>query len=100
MAWDEEASQHVYWQDADLAFSAEGILHVGGRYEGPVDDEIAGAALMVMPGLVNVHCHSGDEPIAKGFSRMSALPPSGETPSMNTRPWSTQMTMQRPPVRP
>lgn len=67
VAWDEEASQHVYWRDADLAFSAEGILHVGGRYEGPVGDEIAGAALMVMPGLVNVHCHSGDEPIAKGL---------------------------------
>ena len=22
---------------------------------------------MVMPGLVNIHCHSGDEPIAKGL---------------------------------
>jgi cytosine/adenosine deaminase-related metal-dependent hydrolase len=67
VAWDETTSQHVYLQDADVAFSASGILHVGERYEGRADHEIPGASLLVMPGLVNVHCHSGDEPIAKGL---------------------------------
>ncbi len=67
IAWDADASRHVYRQDADVAFSPSGIIHVGSRYEGPVDQEIAGASVMVMPGLVNIHCHSGDEPIAKGL---------------------------------
>jgi 5-methylthioadenosine/S-adenosylhomocysteine deaminase len=40
---------------------------VGPTYEGHVDEVIAGASLMVMPGFVNIHCHSGDEPIAKGL---------------------------------
>ncbi|WP_262298375.1 amidohydrolase family protein [Microvirga sesbaniae] len=67
VAWDEEASRHVYRQDADVAFSTAGILSIGPDYAGPADEEIAGQSLMVMPGLVNVHCHSGDEPIAKGL---------------------------------
>ncbi|KAB0264234.1 amidohydrolase family protein [Microvirga brassicacearum] len=67
VAWEETTSQHVYRRDADVAFSASGILHVGERYEGRADHEIPGASLLVIPGLVNVHCHSGDEPIAKGL---------------------------------
>src|SRR5918993_668888 len=67
VAWDESASRHVYRQDADVAFSAGGVLHVGPGYEGPADREIPGSALLVLPGLVNIHCHSGDEPIAKGL---------------------------------
>jgi cytosine/adenosine deaminase-related metal-dependent hydrolase len=67
VAWDESASQHVYMQDADVAFSKAGILYVGHAYQGHADEEIAGSGIMVMPGLVNIHCHSGDEPIAKGL---------------------------------
>lgn len=59
--------RHGYRQDIDIAFSADGILHLGPGYAGPAAREIAGAGLMVMPGLVNIHCHSGDEPIAKGL---------------------------------
>ena len=67
VAWDEAASQHIYMQDADVAFSKAGILYVGPSYQGRADAEIAGAAIMVMPGFVNIHCHSGDEPLAKGL---------------------------------
>jgi len=67
VAWDGDAGRHVYMQDADVAFTRAGILHVGTSYQGPADEEIAGSAIMVMPGLVNIHCHSGDEPIAKGL---------------------------------
>jgi len=67
VAWDESNSRHVYLQDADVAFSPAGLLHVGALFEGDADEEIPGASLMVMPGLVNIHCHSGDEPIAKGL---------------------------------
>jgi cytosine/adenosine deaminase-related metal-dependent hydrolase len=54
-------------RDVDVVFSKAGILHVGAAYQGHADEEIAGAGLMVMPGLVNIHCHSGDEPLAKGL---------------------------------
>ena len=67
VAWDQANRRHVYLRDADVAFSAQGITHVGPSYAGPADREIAGAGRMVMPGLIDVHCHSGDEPIAKGI---------------------------------
>ena len=67
IAWDDSASQHVYMQDADVAFSRAGILYVGPAYQDHAHVEIPGDSTMVMPGLVNVHCHSGDEPIAKGL---------------------------------
>jgi len=67
VAWDEDTSQHVYMRDTDVAFSQAGILYVGSAYEGHADEVIAGASVMAMPGLVNIHCHSGDEPIAKGL---------------------------------
>jgi 5-methylthioadenosine/S-adenosylhomocysteine deaminase len=67
VAWDGDSSQHVYMQDTDVAFSKAGVLYVGPSYDGHADEEIAGASIMVMPGLVNIHCHSGDEPIAKGL---------------------------------
>ena len=67
VAWEEGSARHVYRQDADIAFSKAGILYIGPSYDGQADEEIAGGGIMVMPGLVNVHCHSGDEPIAKGL---------------------------------
>ncbi len=63
---DGEAS-HGYRQDIDVAFSEEGFLHVGPAYAGKAETEIDGRQVMAMPGLVNIHCHSGDEPIAKGL---------------------------------
>ena len=67
VTWDEAAGQNVYARDVDVAFSKAGILHIGPGYHGAADTEIEGRSLMVMPGLVDVHCHSGDEPIAKGL---------------------------------
>lgn len=67
VTWDDAAARHVYRRNVDVAFSPDGILFIGDRYDGPAGEEISGASLMVMPGLVDVHCHSGDEPIAKGL---------------------------------
>ncbi len=63
----EDDDAHAYRQAIDIAFSASGFLHVGPGYTGAADVEIDGRRLMAMPGLVNIHCHSGDEPIAKGL---------------------------------
>ena len=67
VGWDAPSGSHIYLEHADLAFSNAGILQVGGTWSGPALREIDGAGLMVMPGLVNIHCHSGDEPLAKGL---------------------------------
>ena len=67
VGWDVPSHAHIYLEDADLVFSNAGVLQVGGRWSGPASREIAGEHLMVMPGLVNIHCHSGDEPLAKGL---------------------------------
>jgi 5-methylthioadenosine/S-adenosylhomocysteine deaminase len=64
---DDSHQGHAYARNVDIAFSPSGILSIGHRYEGRADREIPGQSLMVMPGLVNIHCHSGDEPIAKGL---------------------------------
>lgn len=67
VAYDAEAGTHVYLSDGDVAFDAAGFIHVGGRYEGAFATETSGRDRMVMPGLVNIHCHSGEEPISKGI---------------------------------
>src|SRR4051812_15839096 len=67
VVWDDVAQAHTYVQNVDIAFSSKRIRSLGPRYDGRVAREILGHSLMVMPGLVNTHCHSGDEPIAKGL---------------------------------
>lgn len=68
IAWDADAARHIYLRDADVAFSGANIVHVGPGYEGAVDEEVQGAGLMVMPGLVNVHSHPTGEPMNKGIT--------------------------------
>ena len=67
VAHDAARGGHAYLNDADVAFDASGFVQVGGRYEGPFAEEISGRDRMVMPGFVNVHCHSGEEPISKSL---------------------------------
>lgn len=67
VAYDAARSMHVYLSGGDIAFDRNGFIQVGGRYDGAFAREISGRAKMVMPGFVNVHCHSGEEPVAKGI---------------------------------
>jgi cytosine/adenosine deaminase-related metal-dependent hydrolase len=67
IAWDATRAAHVYMPGGDVAF-ADGVLtFVGRSYAGPVDAEVSGAGMMVMPGLVNIHSHPSSEPMNKGF---------------------------------
>ena len=68
VAWDERGARHVYARDADLAFTDNEIVHVGGRYPGRVDEEIDGAVLMVMPGLIDIHCHPSTHAMYRGYT--------------------------------
>jgi len=67
VAWDASAGRHVYMQDSDVAFDGGTITFVGRGYTGPAEEEIRGAGLMVMPGLVNIHSHPSSEPMNKGL---------------------------------
>ncbi|MFK0274712.1 amidohydrolase family protein [Ensifer sp. NPDC090286] len=67
VAFDRELNGHVYLNDGDVAYDDGGFVHVGGHYDGPFASESSGLDRMIMPGFVNVHCHSGEEPISKGI---------------------------------
>jgi len=64
--WNQDAERHEYLRHADVAFTGDEILFVGTRYVGRLDEEIDGRALMVMPGLINIHCHPTSQPITRG----------------------------------
>lgn len=67
VAYDHESQGHVYEADGDIAFDEQAILHVGGRYDGPFEQEQQGRGQMLLPGLINIHCHSDEEPLSKGI---------------------------------
>jgi len=66
-AWDNELQSHRYLCEADVAFSGNTITFVGKGYSGPVDTEIDGRGLFVMPGLIDIHTHCMSEPVGKGI---------------------------------
>jgi len=68
IVWDEANGCHAYARDVDVAFSADGIVWIGGSYPGPFAAEVAGERLMVMPGLINIHSHPTSEPMNKGIT--------------------------------
>jgi cytosine/adenosine deaminase-related metal-dependent hydrolase len=74
VAFNAATGGHAYLNDADVAFDDSGFLHVGGRYDGPFTHEISGRDRMVLPGFVNVHCHSGEEPISKSLFEDQGTP--------------------------
>jgi cytosine/adenosine deaminase-related metal-dependent hydrolase len=67
VAWDEAAGAHCYLRDADIAFADGVLLQVGGHWEGVAAREMDGDALLVIPGLINIHCHPAQSPIFRGY---------------------------------
>jgi cytosine/adenosine deaminase-related metal-dependent hydrolase len=67
VAWDPAEKRHAYLPGGDVAFDGGVLTFVGRNYAGPVQEEIAGRGLMIMPGLVNIHSHPTSEPMNKGL---------------------------------
>lgn len=67
IAWGATRGEHVYLRDGDVAWADDRLVQVGGHYAGPVTREISGRDRLVMPGLIDIHCHPTQSPIFKGF---------------------------------
>ena len=67
IGWNAETARHGYLRGGDVAWEGGRLVQVGGRYEGPAAAEIDGARRLVMPGLINIHCHPTQTPIFRGF---------------------------------
>ncbi len=72
--WDSAASRHRYANGRDVVFAGDTIIHVGSRYSGPVEVEVSGRGLLVMPGLVDIHSHPSLEPSFKGIREEHGVP--------------------------
>lgn len=67
VAWYPARAAQVYLRDADIAFAGNTLLQVGGHWDGVAAREIDGSALLVIPGLINIHCHPAQSPIFRGY---------------------------------
>jgi len=74
IAWDDQAERQIFLRQADVVFSGDSLTHVGAGHDGDADVEIDGGGLMVMPGLVDIHSHPGDEPKSKGLFEETGSP--------------------------
>lgn len=67
VAWDEAREEHVYRNNADVAFQDGAIVFVGPQYPGEADEVIDGAGRCVLPGLIDMHSHTFGMSMEKGF---------------------------------
>lgn len=59
--------QHVLYKKGEIAFCGNEIVYVGTKYSGPADVTIDAKEGLVIPGLINLHCHVAASPVEKGF---------------------------------
>ncbi len=64
--WDDESGEHVYREDCDVLFGRS-IEAVGRDLQADGAVVLDGRDFLVMPGLVNIHSHPGEEPLNKGL---------------------------------
>ena len=52
---------HRLLRNGELVFEGDRIVFVGRAYTGPVDQRIDATGQLVIPGLINIHCHADVE---------------------------------------
>jgi cytosine/adenosine deaminase-related metal-dependent hydrolase len=55
VAFDASLQRHFLLEGGEVVFAGDRILHVGGRYPGPVAQEIDGRDRLLIPGLIDAH---------------------------------------------
>lgn len=73
VVWDAAQARHVYARGVDVAFTDDRIVHVGRDFDGAPDVIVDGSAVMVMPGLVDIHSHPQHEPSYRGIREEHGL---------------------------
>jgi len=68
IAWDAGTGGHGYRRGVDVAFDERGVIYLGPSYAGVADVEFDGRGRMVMPGLIDVHCHPSAQAIFRGYT--------------------------------
>ena len=74
VVWNEETNSHAYRNGCDIVFEGNTITYVGGPWQGVADEVIDADSRLIMPGLVNIHCHSRSGPIGKGIMEELGTP--------------------------
>jgi len=74
VAWDETNRRHVYRRHIDVVFAGSRLVFVGPQFTGRVDETIDGRALLVIPGLIDIHAHPTTEPAFKGVRETHGVP--------------------------
>jgi dihydroorotase-like cyclic amidohydrolase len=77
VVWDAATKGHAYARGVDIRLAGGKVAAIAPH--GPVataDEVIEGSALLVLPGLVNVHTHPTTEPSIRGVREIMACPSS------------------------
>lgn len=74
VVWDDVNQRHAYRNNCDIVFAGNTIIHAGASWQGEADETIDARGRLIMPGLVNIHCHSRSGPIGKGIMEELGTP--------------------------
>lgn len=74
VVWDSENTRHAYRNNCDVVFEGDRIVHVGSPWLGAADEIVDARGRLIIPGLVNIHCHSRSGPIGKGIMEELGTP--------------------------
>lgn len=62
-----EEEEHYIIRGGEVAYKGNTIIYVGRHYIGEADEKIDAGQGLVIPGLINLHCHIAGSPLEKGF---------------------------------
>ncbi len=62
-----DGKQHYLLKNGELAFKGNEVIYVGKCFKQQADEIIDADDGLVIPGLINLHCHLAASPIEKGF---------------------------------
>lgn len=62
-----DGNEHRLLKDGVIIFEDDKIIHVGKSYSGPVERRIDASGKLVIPGLINTHCHGDHAPLTKSI---------------------------------
>jgi 5-methylthioadenosine/S-adenosylhomocysteine deaminase len=74
VAWDAAVKRHAYVRGGDVVFAGNTLTFVGKGYRGSADETVDGRHLMVIPGLVDIHCHPTLEALYRGIREEHGVP--------------------------